>query len=116
MTFQAFIDAVVDIPDQDADRHFRPQHLFVTDHLNRIHVDFVGYLERLAEDLAFIRNKCGFPPHIQFPHLGKGKKPKKQLREYYTDSMIEKVGRRFEADIKMFGYGFDSLPPPRYGQ
>ena len=112
MSFESFVDAVSEISDHEANRHFRSQHSFITDSpSNHLAVDFIGYLERVSDDFRHVSQKCGFQPDIRLPHLGKKKRP--HYTEYYTRSMIEKVGRRYDTDIKIFGYEFDRIPPRR---
>jgi len=109
MKFPDFVDAVSQIPDNEADRHFRSQYTFFSSPAYRFEMNFIGYFERISKDFESVRQLCGFPPDIQFPHLLKMKRG--DYKNYYSKSLIERVGYRYETDIKMFGYGFDSTPP-----
>jgi hypothetical protein len=113
MKFLDFVDAVAEIPDDQADRHFRSQYTFFSTPNYRFEMDFIGYLERISQDFEAVRTLCGFPHSIQFPHLLK--KRHDDYKNYYSKSLIVKVGYRYETDIKMFGYGFDSTPPIKDG-
>lgn len=50
MSFERFVDAIAEIPDTEADAHFRSQHTFVTNRAGDIAIDFVGRFESLARD------------------------------------------------------------------
>ena len=59
MSFEAFVLRVCEIPDGPADRHFKSQHLFVTDRKRQLLVDNVGRFETLDRDFEFALRKMG---------------------------------------------------------
>jgi chondroitin 4-sulfotransferase 11 len=104
MSFDAFVDAVASIPDDDADEHFRSQHTFLTNRKGELVADFVGRYERLAEDFDAVRAKTGLP-EIALPRLQAARTVAKYA-PYYTDRTRAVVAERFRKDIEMFGYEF----------
>jgi chondroitin 4-sulfotransferase 11 len=102
MSFAAFVRAVSDIPDEDADAHFRSQHTFVCDAAGRIVVDAIGRFERLDDDFAAIARRIGMPPRT-LPRLQAVRAPS-PFAAFYTDETRALVGERFARDVARFGY------------
>jgi len=101
MTFADFVEAVVNIPDRIADRHFRSQHTFLC-YKGEPVVDFIGRFERLEQDWSAIRDRFGLPPlghHNRSPHP--------HFSRAYTPELARAVARRYARDIELFGYGDD---------
>ncbi|NET30794.1 MAG: sulfotransferase family protein [Cyanothece sp. SIO1E1] len=103
MSFDAFVDAVVAIPDHDSDSHLRSQVTFITDEGGDLLADFVGRFENLRADFAYVREKLK-AEDLQLTHINQTKKSSYQ--EFYTDLTREKVFKRYENDIHTFGYKF----------
>ena len=103
MTFQAFAEAVCEIPDSEADRHFCSQFRYITDEGGALLVDFVGYYESLFEDYQIVSRPM-IPAEVALPHLLKSDHP--DYRGYYADSLAERVGRRYSTDNALLGYSF----------
>jgi hypothetical protein len=74
MSFDAFVEAVASIPDEDADGHFRSQSTFLTNAAGEIGVDFVGRCERLPADFSLVQQRIGLPP-LGLPHLQAARSP-----------------------------------------
>lgn len=104
MPFAEFVKVVQQIPDEEADPHFRSQHFAVCGPDNEIMADFVGRFENLEVDFAHVVQKIG-APHLKLPHLllSKGPRP---YRDFYDDETAEMVGERFHKDAEIFGYSF----------
>ncbi len=65
MTFPEFVRAVAQIPNEEANPHFRSQHVAVAN--DGFIPDFVGRFERLGEDFALVADKIG-SPRSGFPY------------------------------------------------
>jgi chondroitin 4-sulfotransferase 11 len=103
MSFQSFVEAIAGIPDEEADRHFRSQHTFVTDARGELLVNFVGKLEQSAEDFAHVLRRLGRDPS-EVPHLNRS--DHSDYKSFYTPRTMELVRQRYERDITLFGYDF----------
>ena len=103
MSFEAFALRICEIPDSLSDRHFKSQHLFVTDRKRRLLVDSVGRFETLDRDFASALQKMG-AGDIRIPHLLKSKRG--NHRDYYTQRLKDLVAQRYRGDIELFGYDF----------
>jgi chondroitin 4-sulfotransferase 11 len=104
MTFDEFVDAVADIPDEDADDHFRSQHTFVTTRSGDIGVDFVGRFETLTDDFRRVGARLGFPA-LTLPYAQAARTPAKYV-EYHSARTRHVVASRFARDLSVFGYEF----------
>jgi len=64
MPFAEFVEAVYATPDEEANSHFRPQHLVVCRQgpKRRVMADFVGRFENLHEDFVRVAERIGAPP------------------------------------------------------
>ena len=100
MTFERFVEVICDIPDEYAEAHFRSQYLFLTDERGNFLPDFVGKFEELDVAFETISNKLSV--NIPLPHIRQGKK--RNYFSYYNNKTSKYVERRYERDIKMFGY------------
>lgn len=105
--------------------HWKPQYLF----LGTTKFDFIGKLENIEQDFAYIRKELNLP--LTLPLTNRNKYTSnlvnpfkvhwsnlyanelKTLNEYpsyinfYTKELIELVSNRYQKDIKIFGYDFD---------
>ncbi len=103
MRFSDFVDVVSQIPDCEANGHFRSQHKFLEDENGDLLVDFVGRLERLDEDFLHVCRRIG-APGTSLPHLLKSDRRAYQL--YFNASGRRFVELRYARDIELFGYTF----------
>jgi hypothetical protein len=103
MSFEDFIYALKDIPDNKADNHFRSQHMFIVDKNGNLLVNYIGRFEDITTAFEHICQKMGLSD-IVFPHLLKSDHEK--YRSYYNDRLIDIVSERYSTDIDMFGYDF----------
>jgi len=109
MPFAEFVEAVYQIPDEEADRHFRSQHITVCGPDDMILADFVGRFENLEADFAHVVRKIG-ASHLELPHLlPSPSRGARSYRDYYDDETAERVGERFRKDVEIFGYQFSGL-------
>ena len=96
--FDVLAQAVCQIPDVLADRHFRSQHCMACPD-GKPQVDFIGRFERLAEQFEPIRQRYGLPA------LGRrNASPAYDHRDLYTEELVERVATRYAEDIERFGY------------
>ena len=63
-SFDTFVDKICDIPDRDADRHFRSQSWFLINE-DQLLTDFVGKLENIESDWDYLSQRFKLPaiPH-----------------------------------------------------
>ena len=106
MPFEDFVAAVASIPDEHADVHFRSQHTFITDRFCRVAIDFVGRYESLNKDIKQIQQQLALA-EFELPRL-QASRVKINYAGYYTTKTKEVVAQRFEKDIDLFEYKFDS--------
>lgn len=104
MSFEDFARAVSEIPDREANKHFRSQYTFVTDEQGRLVVDYVGRMELMDKELDYIFHTAGIDKQ-PVPHLLKT--DRKPYDRYYTKATRDLVAKRFARDIDLFGYGFE---------
>lgn len=83
---------------------------FVVDEEGEIILDFIGKQERMTRDFAFVCGRTGLP-NIKLPR--KNASQHDEYTKYYTEEIIELVGKKFAADIQLFKYSFGekSVPP-----
>lgn len=111
MSFEEFVFALADIPDDKVDKHLRSQYTFITDNNGKILVDFVGKFESLKEDFDWICKQIGLN-NVTLPHKRDEPRQKfgrKDYLEYYTPKTWEIVRQRYQKDIEMFGYDAETF-------
>lgn len=99
MSFSEFAETVCEIPEREADPHFRSQWTF----LDGLGLDFVGRMERMGEDWARVAGVIGVPPEL--PHSNRSA-DRLGYRSYYDGAHARKVAERFRHDLEAFGYSF----------
>ncbi|MBD3649309.1 MAG: alpha/beta fold hydrolase, partial [Pseudomonadales bacterium] len=104
MSFDEFVDAVVSIPDEDADVHFRSQYTFVTNRSMEVAVDYLGRYETLTEGVAHIGQRLGLPS-VELPRL-QAVLSLVPYRGFYSRGTRDLVAERFKTDIALFRYDF----------
>ena len=105
-SFEDFVRAVADTPDEQSNRHFRSQHVFLCDRKGRLLPEHIYRFERLAEDFNNVMDYLGISD-VKLPHRNPSKKTPYQ--EYYTEELRDLVAERYACDIELFNYEFD--PP-----
>lgn len=103
MSFEDFVQAVAAIPDPDADEHFRSQADYLTDHDNRIIVDFIGRYENLQADFAKVARRLKLPIQV-LPRLQSA--PSRRYADFYDTNTQSLVAARYARDIALFNYSF----------
>ncbi len=103
MTFEEFVNAVVEIPEEEAEPHFRSQYTFLLNPRGQSLVQFIGRFERMSNDFPIVCERLGIS--VVLPHLLKSKR--RPYKEYYHPRLVEVVARRYEKDITLFDYKFE---------
>lgn len=103
MPFDEFANIIADIPDEDAEKHFRSQHTFLVDEKGDLLIDFVGRFEALDEGLDCIFKHLGVD-YSKIPH--EQKSPHRNYKSYYSESLKARIYERYQKDICLFGYSF----------
>jgi hypothetical protein len=112
MSFAEFVETVCDIPDEEANMHFRSQHEVVcgSGKDKPIMADFVGRFENLAADFSVVAERIGRAQELCLPHrfrsVSRGSRP---YTEFYDDRLRNLVYERYREDIEIFSYSFGEL-------
>ncbi len=107
MPFAEYIEAVYATPDEEANPHFRSQHLVICPREDgEVLADFVGRFENLPGDFSRVAEMIG-TPDLELPHRLRSKARKKQPYSDFFDARLrDLVGERFQNDIETFDYSF----------
>ncbi len=110
MTFDEFIEAVCQTPDEYLDKHLMSQHKFIPMDRGSLKLDYIGKIESLKEDLDFVFEKMGLE-NTQLRYRGykqnlseSEKKDLKPFPHYYNEYTWNLVRERFKTDIELFDY------------
>lgn len=109
MSFTEFVEAVHEIPDAEANPHFRSQYEVICGpgKDRPIMADFVGRYENLAQDFEVVSKKIGNGQRLSLPHLLPSKSREgRPYAEFYDDRLRRLVRERFREDIEIFDYSF----------
>lgn len=101
MPFPEFVRRVVRIPDRLADRHFKSQHAHLYVRGARL-VQFVGRIERLAEDWRTIAERFDFQRTLGRSHATAPSD--EDYRAWYTPALVDTVYARYREDFETLGY------------
>ncbi len=110
MTFAEFVEVVSEVPDKEANIHFKSQCSVICGRGDDkpIMANFIGRFENLVSDFEIVMRKIGDDRVEQLPHLmhskGRGSVP---YTKFYDDRLRELVYRRYKDDIDIFGYSFE---------
>lgn len=99
-TFEEYVRFIHKTPDHVADCHFKSMHTFIPKNCR------VGRVEDLEEDFTQFREEIGIPI-LPIPYRNTTNK-NKPWREYYTNELRRLVTERFNEDIEIFEYEFES--------
>lgn len=103
MPFSEFVAAIVEIPDSEADSHFRSQYTFLTDPEGQLLVNYVGKMETLPQDFAEVCRRMGVE-RVPLPHLMKS--AAHHYQQAYNPTLQAQVKQRYARDVELFGYEF----------
>lgn len=103
MSFEKFVAVVCAIPDSEADYHFCSQIFLMMYPDGTFPINYLCNIEKLGFHIEEIKSRTGIPfnPLAQLNSSGKS-----SYEKYYTSELIEKVNRRYQADIEFFKFEF----------
>lgn len=103
MPFEEFVEVVCTIPDSEADYHFCSQIYLMLYPDGSFPMNYLCNIENLAFHLEEIKSRTGIP----FTAMSRlNSSSKLSYESAYTAPLIEKVHRRYQADIEFFKYTF----------
>jgi hypothetical protein len=106
MQFKEFVTTVCQIPDDQADEHFKSQYALITNK-GEIAPDFVGRFERLSEDWEKLRLHLQSRLNRMLPHLPHvNHQPRAPYQSHYDKRLEGMVAARYRPDIEFFYYHF----------
>ena len=117
MPFAEFVETVYEIPDAEANAHFKSQYKTICgpERDKPIMADFVGRYENLAADFSVVAERIGGTEKLQLPHILRSKsRESRPYTEFYDARLKKLVYERYQEDIEIFGYSFadPQSPPP----
>jgi hypothetical protein len=83
--------------------HFLPQHHFICDADGKVMVDFVGRMENLDNDFAYVAERLGCDKKLAKVNTGNDR----HYSDQYDEETREIVRRVYAKDIELFGYAFE---------
>jgi hypothetical protein len=83
--------------------HFKEQHGYFIDKYRKTTVDFIGYVENIAEDFEFIANKIGCNEKLKIENAVK----RSNYKDFYNEKTRERVASVYKTDIELLNYNFD---------
>jgi chondroitin 4-sulfotransferase 11 len=86
--------------------HFMPQHYFICDPDGKVMVDFVGRVENMENDFAYVASKLGCSRKLDKVNTSN----QRHYSSYYDEETREIVRRVYARDIELFDYGFEEKP------
>ena len=102
--FPDFVRAVCNIPDDQADQHFRSQSWFTFNNGEFI-VDYVGRVETINKDWRDVSKKIGVGEKLK--HIKRSRYKGQGYKHYYTSKLVDLVAERYENDLKNFNYTYE---------
>ncbi|MCC6454645.1 MAG: sulfotransferase family 2 domain-containing protein [Caldilineaceae bacterium] len=103
MSFEEFVNAVAEIPDEYADKHFRSQYTFLCNASGELLVDYVGHLETFKDDFQQVAQRIGLGGE-SLQRGSEKKRPSYHYKDYYDKNTWEIIARRYQKDIELLGY------------
>ena len=99
--FDKFVEYVESINVETCDHHIRLQSKLID--INNVH--FIGKFENFESDLKQVMNRIGIGKE-EIGHKN-ASKVQSNYKTYYTDELVERVGKIYEKDINLFQYKYD---------
>ena len=100
MSFKDFVDVVKDIPDDEADGHFRSQYAYVY-HRSFKAVTYVAKLENCEEEWRNISD------WLKLPYAPLETRNSTGTRQPISSALLELIHDRYEIDFNKFNYEVD---------
>lgn len=102
MTFAEFVGAVCDVPDDNAEKHFRSQATFLFLDEEPL-TDFLGRVEEFEVGWAIVCQNSGMEP-LRREYNRTDQEGEFDLAEWYDDELLALVNRRYAEDFEKLGY------------
>ncbi len=102
-TFERFVLEWLDEDSIHTWVHFRPQHYFICNEAGAVQMDFVGHMENIETDFAYVAARLGCTRKLEKVNVGE----RQHYSCYYSDELREKVAHVYARDIELFGYRFE---------
>jgi hypothetical protein len=104
--FLLFLQFVANMMDSGRKKnlHFAPQAHIISYMRHYRVVDFIGRVENMAEDIAFVLKKAGYGGALSVPHFNEGPPPPYSYDEMLTDEIVALGRLIYRDDFKLFGY------------
>ena len=102
MTLDQVLDRVEGTPLRELDPHLLPQSEFLIRN-GRLNVDFIGRLERFAQDLAVVENWAGTKLDVGWLNQTKKNQPD-DARQKLTEAQRLRVARLYAKDFELLRY------------
>ena len=101
MSFNEFVSAVANIPDEYANKHFRSQYTFLYNARGKLLVDYIGHLETFDADFQHVARRVGLSGEIP---QDRPRPKRRSYKDYYDKDTWEIVAQRYQKDIEILGY------------
>lgn len=95
-----FLDFVENLDVERCDVHLRLQSALID--LNNL--DFLGRVENFDDDFPSLLSRLGLPLPERSPRENASSRPSKNIEDVLRPAQIERVGKIYEKDIRLFGY------------
>lgn len=106
MGWEEWLEAALNIPPEQMDIHFRPQHLLLC-HQGEVPVDYLGKFESLNEDWRAVRYMAEKTAALTLPELPVLTTSRHlPYREMYSATQRKRVEDVYAGDLALFDYGF----------
>ena len=99
-SFKSYLDLI----QKKSHVQWEPQHKFITDVNGDLMVDFVGRLENINDDAAYIFGKLGIDAVIEHVNATKHH----HYSHYYDEESFEMVSHMYRDDIRLLQYTYDA--------
>ena len=103
MSFEEFVRKISDIPDSDADQHFRSQSQFLMGENHKLIPHFTGKLEQFEDDFRKVAERLNCET-LQLQHINKSKAKKINYENYFTPEIKQLIFKRYQTDFNIFNY------------
>ena len=98
-SFDDFVFGGLEDAIENSAEHFIPQHKFICDDAGKVVVDFVGRVERMAEDYQCLAAKLGITAPLKLRNAGD------DGNTYAASARVQsKVRNLYHSDYEIFGY------------
>lgn len=103
VTFQEFVDVIIQQPVMYMDHHWRIQ--YYQTFQSSIEYDFVGRFEQFDQDFRKVMDRLKVDANLYYDEERRhATKAADFLQSYYTADIVEKVYRKYQIDFEYFGY------------